>query len=466
MIRYTVLTIFCIFVVIYLWKDWYKSLCGFMVLLAISESREMPKAIFGITGLNPVNLLLFMIVIAWWLSRRREGGRWDLSSKMTWLLVIYISVIVGSVIRLLLEHKGVVVFDDYFYSGGQGVIQDSSALTFGLFVDNFINSLKYLAPALLLFTCARTESRKQWAAISLLLMYFILAVQVIKWMPLSYVLNGAELSARAARVLGREIGYFRTDLSSMLAGAGWAGLIALFLVKGKLRLMVGASSVMMMFAQALTGGRAGYIAWIVTGMVLSFARWKKFIVILPVIALMITFLIPSVYQRAMEGLGGGQEHSVTDSPDNSVDTYAMTAGRLEIWPYVVDKILDKPFFGYGSMGMQNSGLSTFLAIELKEPFPHPHNAYLRLLIDAGFVGALPIFYMFILFLRMSYRLFKSGGDKVSVSIGGMALAMIISQMVAGIGSQNFFPTEGTFGMWALIGLMLRCYTDRFGKNAL
>jgi len=118
------------------------------------------------------------------------------------------------------------------------------------------------------------------------------------------------------------------------------------------------------------------------------------------------------------------------------------------------------------MGMQNSGLSTFLAIELKEPFPHPHNAYLRLLIDAGFVGALPIFYMFILFLRMSYRLFKSGGDKVSVSIGGMALAMIISQMVAGIGSQNFFPTEGTFGMWALIGLMLRCYTDRFGKNAL
>ncbi|MBI1194378.1 MAG: hypothetical protein GC138_00825 [Gammaproteobacteria bacterium] len=466
MIRYTLLTIFCTFVVIYLWRDWYKSLCGFMVLLSISESREMPKAIFGITGLNPVNLLLFLIVIAWWLNRRREGGRWDMSSKMTWLLVFYVGVIVVSGARLLLDHSGVVGFDDYFFSGGQGAIQDSSALTFGLFVDNFINTLKYLVPGVLLFTCARSDGRKRLAAVSLLLMYFILALQVIKWMPLHYILNGAELSERAARVLGREIGYFRTDLSTMLAGAGWAGLIALFLVKGKmLRPMVGIGSVMMMFAQALTGGRAGYAAWIVTGMVLSFARWKKFLVILPIMALVIVFLVPSVYQRALEGMNE-PEQSVVDSPDETIDTYALSAGRLEIWPYVVDKILDRPFVGYGSMGMQNSGLSTFLAVELKEPFPHPHNAYLRLLIDAGVIGAVPIFYMFILFLKMSYRLFKSGGDKVSVSIGGMTLAMIISQLVAGVGSQNFFPTEGTFGMWAFIGMMSRCYIDRFGKRAM
>jgi len=426
----------------------------------------MPKAIFDVTGFNPVNILLLLITIAWWLNRRREGGRWDMPSKMTWLLVFYVSVIIVCVVRLLLDHHGVVVFDDYFFSGGQGVIQDSSALTFGLFVDNFINSLKYLVPAVLFFTCARSDDRKRLAALSLLLMYFILAVQVIKWMPLGYILNGAELSARAARVLGREIGYFRTDLSSMLAGAGWAGLIALFLVKGKfLRPMVGLGSIMMMFAQALTGGRAGYLGWIIGGMVLAFARWKKFLVVLPVMLLMITFLIPSVYQRAMEGISEPQQ-SVIDSPDESVDTYAMTAGRLEIWPFVIDKILDKPFFGYGSMGMQNSGLSTFLALELKEPFPHPHNAYLRLLFDAGIIGSVPIFYMFFLFLKMSYRLFKSGGDKVSVSIGGMTLAMIISQLVAGIGSQNFFPTEGTFGMWAFIGIMLRCYIDRYGRNSI
>ena len=45
----------------------------------------------------------------------------------------------------------------------------------------------------------------------------------------------------------------------------------------------------------------------------------------------------------------------------------------------------------------------------------------------------------------------------------MALALVLSLLVAGLGSQTFYPREGSVGMWCAIGLLLRVDRERVAR---
>ena len=63
---------------VYAWKDWFKSLCGLILLMAVIEHEDMPKTMFGIQGLNLWNILCAVILIVWLVNRSREGLKWDM----------------------------------------------------------------------------------------------------------------------------------------------------------------------------------------------------------------------------------------------------------------------------------------------------------------------------------------------------------------------------------------------------
>jgi hypothetical protein len=44
--------------------------------------------------------------------------------------------------------------------------------------------------------------------------------------------------------------------------------------------------------------------------------------------------------------------------------------------------------------------------------------------------------------------------------GGAALAMTLAYIIAAVGAQTFYPTEGSVGMWCLIALATRVAQDR------
>ena len=73
-IRITAFTLMVVGLAIYAWKDWFKSLCGLIVMMAVIQHEDMPHMMMGIQGLNPWNLLMVSIALAWLASRRREGG--------------------------------------------------------------------------------------------------------------------------------------------------------------------------------------------------------------------------------------------------------------------------------------------------------------------------------------------------------------------------------------------------------
>jgi O-antigen ligase len=100
-----------------------------------------------------------------------------------------------------------------------------------------------------------------------------------------------------------------------------------------------------------------------------------------------------------------------------------------------------------------------------ETFPHPHNAYLEILLDNGIVGFMLILPIYLVSLVQSLRLLRDRSDPLFGAVGGAAAALILGLMFASIGSQSFYAKESSVGMWAAIGLMLRVYLERARSRA-
>ncbi len=103
MIRLTLLYGFCFVLAVYAWGDWYKSLCGLILLMAVVEHPDMPKTLFGVQGLNPWNILLFIVVLSWARSRSHEGLSWDMPRHIVVLLLLYLSVVLSGFFRMMAD---------------------------------------------------------------------------------------------------------------------------------------------------------------------------------------------------------------------------------------------------------------------------------------------------------------------------------------------------------------------------
>src|SRR6266478_6930968 len=363
MIRLIFLSTAVLVVGLYAWKDWYKSLCALIVLMAFLEHPDMPRSMFGIQGLNPWNLLLLVIILAWLAQRGREGLIGHPPRTFVLLLLAFVAVVTIGFVRLMIDRQALPTDDS----------------TAGLISEYLVNTLKWIIPGLLLFDGCRSRSRFLWGVFSILSLYVLLSLQVIRWMPFDALLSQDLLARQSQKILRAETGYYRVDLSVMLAGASWALIAAQSLVVSlHRRTLVLISALSVAFAQALTGGRGGYVAWAVAGLTLTLLRWPRYLLLAPVLAIALS-LVPGVSGRILEGIVDSQ---TSGSEELDVDT--VTAGRNNIWPPVIDKIASEPIVGYGRRAMERTGLST--AIESEELVIQPHNAYLEMLLENGLVG--------------------------------------------------------------------------------
>jgi len=455
-IRLSLLWLFVAFLSVYAWRDWYKALCGLILLMAIVQHPDFPNSTAGIQGLNPWNVLLFAIVLAWLSSRAREHLVWDMPKNINWYLAIYIAVIVLSVVRALGHMDEIAAW--------QSRLATYDVTFASLLSEYIINCVKWIVPGLLLFHGCNSEKRFKLALFSLLGVYVLLAVQVIRWMPLASITGGEMMADRSLKLLSNEIGFHRVNLSMLLAGASWAIFSVRGLVTSKtLRMAVLFICGMVFFAQALTGGRMGYVTWLAIAMLFGTLKWRKMLVIGPVVVAALVMLVPAVKERLLEGFTPdtyGENRRIESHQyreGDGPDLYTVTSGRTFAWPFVFEKISEAPLVGHGREAMITTGLATFLLVEYGEGFPHPHNAYLQFLLDNGFLGTIPILLFFWVIFKYSTYLFRQKSCNECVAIGGVCLALVAALLIAGMGSQTFYPREGAVGMWCAIGLMLRVY---------
>lgn len=459
MIRTTLLWMLVLFLAGYAWKDWYKSLCGLILLVAVVQHPDFPNSVMGVHGLNPWNVLLAVVVLAWLAARRKEGLVFDAPANMTWFLLIFFFIIVVAYVRLAGNEGELAVYEGYF--GNEGPTQ------MYLFSEYIINCLKWVVPGLLLYDGCRSDSRLKLAIFVVLMMYVLLAVQVIRWMPLAMLTSGDELSERGLKILSNEVGYHRVNISMMLAGASWALYACRDFSDNKLvRLSAIFLAGILLFSLTLTGGRMGLVTWALLGVVFSIWKWRNLMLVGPAILVIIIIAVPAARERLMQGFGEGEiqtNNTIEETmyvEEGEAHWYTITSGRSFAWPFVIEKIAEAPLVGYGRDAMIRTGVAGNLWINYGEAFPHPHNSYLEWIMDNGILGAIPVFAMFFVIVGVSGRLFNDTSNVACVAVGGMSLALVLAFLIAGIGSQTFYPREGAVGMWCAIGLAFRLHTQR------
>jgi O-antigen ligase len=438
-IRIALCILLTLFFSVYAWRNYFVSLCAAILMMAIMQHPDVKdnlKSIGGIQGLNLWNFLMLNVMLAWWRDRQRQRRTWDAPRNLKRLLICYFLVVAVSVLRLLANPSG------WEVPSAGWVVSEF-----------FINSVKWVLPGIVLFDACRTRRRVVVALLMIMGLYLLLSLQIIKHLPPSYV-AADNFSHLAYKMVQDSVGYNRVTLSIMLAGASWAALAMLPLAQtSRQRYMIFALAGAITYGQALTGGRSGYLAWAAVGLILGVFRWRRILILIPIVVVAVCIFLPSVRDRML--LGSGLNGAGTD-------TYEMTSGRNIAWPYVIAKIEEGPIFGFGRDAMMTAGVFQHIMddTEQTESFPHPHNAYLEMLLDCGLVGFLVVVPFYLAVLRIGCSLFLDKSDPFCAAVGGVGCALILALLVAAMGGESFYPREGSVGMWAAMGVMVRVYMER------
>ena len=453
MIRLTLLWMFIAWVCTIAWKDWYKGVCGLIILMAVLERPDMPRSILGVPGLNPWNILLLVTICSWLLHKKREGLHGDMPQGVKNLLLLQFLLFTIGFLRIFFDGAGLEELrslQQYGYHYPTGA---------GLWNNYFINTFKWVIPGLLLYYGCNSRPRLMMALFSLLAMYLVLSILVYKAIPPWKIIDVDSLTKYAIK-LDNRVGYHRVDLSAMLAGASWAFFSVIILIRqGWQRAGLFVAGGMAILAMGLTGGRAGYMAWGMTGLVFGLFRWRKLLIIMPITILLLLIFIPQIRDRIMVGFDSTEETGYTESGDE-VDVKTLTAGRDGIWRLSLEQFREAPLFGHGRLAILRTGINRQAILEFRESFGHPHCAYIEQLIDNGVIGLGIVLLFYLAMVRKSFSLLRDNSNPLYAAVGGIALAIILTQLIASLTAQSFYPRQGVVGMWCAIGLMLRVYVER------
>ncbi len=423
---------------IYAYRNYFVSLCALLVFTAFFKHPDMPRGVMGIPGLEFWNVLLANVTLAWLMHRRHEGLVWDLPRGVKVALWLYLSVVGISFLRMLIDPT-------QYYRG----------TTTNIILDYLISPMKFLLPALILFDSARTPERMKLAMAAIMLGYFFLSLQVVRYMGL-HVYSGEELNKRGAKILQNAVGYDRVDVAMMLAGSVWAMVAFARVIEQKWKkLAVLGAAGFILFAETLTGGRGGYAACGVIGLIMCVVRWRKILPVLPVLAVIVLVVLPGMRERILHGFDKQSGNIVVEQNHSEI-----TSGRSIIWPYVIKKIEAAPIIGYGRDAMARTGLADWIYTVLGEEFGHPHNAYLEILLDDGIIGFLCIVPLYLICMKKSLGLFHDRTDVLYEAAGGIAFALLLALFLTAFGAQTLYPREDVIWMWGAIGIALRVWMQR------
>jgi hypothetical protein len=454
LIRYSLLFVAMLVVAIMTGRNWYRGLCFMLPLLAVLERPDMPREMFGIGGVNPFNIMLGIVIVAWLAQRKRDGSSWQIDSKVTLLFVVYMLILAVSTLR---EYLDLSTLQDALAYVGRSVPTKSEFL-----VEAVINTAKWVLPGLLIAVGTNSKERVRLAVIGILMTGALLSLQVLaKMMP--GLVGSQDLADRALRVLDRDLGYHRVDLAAITASMAWAFLAARPVFGRAIGQTVTIGGFLLCtLAMAATGGRAGMMSWTMCALILGFLRWRRMLLLIPVVAMLAVAVVPGLRDRLLEGFDAGGSRQQIDRrasmgaiDDSGRDRYAITSGRVIVWPMVIQQANKKAIFGHGRDAMQRTGVVARLHDELNiTTFGHPHNAFLELYLDMGLIGLIVVGWFFWILLRRSLKLFAKPPDQTTFVVASMSLSFLIVNLTASLGSQSFYPKQGATLFWIVIGLAL------------
>ena len=415
-----------------------------ILLMPFSGSRLFPHAMFGITGLNPLNLLLVGTLGSYLLQALSDGSIRRFVPPALWWLYILPVLLAGAIgLRHVDEiPPGFAVFRLIEFDDAIGYLRD-------LVVKPLLMVVFALAVAA---AVAKSEKPERF------LIPMLLSIWLMGSMVIVFVLrSGAglnQLASSTAREFLSSLGLHANDLGRLYAVA-YALLLFTWAAteQVRMRLALAASMGMIAVALLLTFSRGAFVAFVVVNVLfLVWQRSAKAFTVLGLVAAIVVLALPNaVYDRVTAGFGMGVN--------------AISAGRLEgIWLPQIPEILRSPIFGNGTGSILWSDAMREGGGVLIPAVTHPHSAYLQALQDMGMIGlTLVCAYFFHVWRGF---LAASRDPSLDATLRGFFLggaAGLASLLVGGFTDGSLAPRPEQAFLWLAIGVM---YGQRLKRQAI
>lgn len=418
----------CIFIML----DFRFGVVCLIVFMPLSASSMLPHNIGGITGLNPLNLLLVGTLVSWTLQRPPRGAPPAPAppQALFWLYVIpfLIASLVGS------QHLGEIAVR----------LRELIPLSFSNLADYLlsivIKPLFMVLFALLVAAAAARSRQPEQLIIPMLVSVWAMCLMTIGFTAVSGA-SLSDLSSSESRRLLSPLGLHANDLGRLFAIAYALMLYTFASTKdARLRVALIASMGLVVVALTLTFSRGAFFGFAVVNLLFLLSRRTPATFLLSGIVLIaFVLLLPeAVFERIATGWGKGLN--------------AISSGRIEeIWLPLLPELLRHPLFGNG-MG----------AIAWSEPMRtghiqavgHAHNAYLNAALDMGLLGLILLCAYFLHVWRGFRRL--STDPAITPTLRGFyagAAAGLVSFLLAGFFGSSLTPRPEQFFLWLAIGMM-------------
>jgi O-antigen ligase len=402
-----------------------------VLLLPISSTAVFPGSMMGITGLNPINLLLVGTLASYLLRGRLEHPGRFVPSPVLWLLVVPIAIA-----GLL----GTMHFDDIL-----PVFFDRLVVTYeswrGYLGVTVLKPVLLVLAALLVAAAVTKAKKPENFVVALAAGAVAVALLVIGYVAISDVRLSVLASPRA-RAFFSEIGAHANDFGRIFVTAYALMLFTWWESKQpRTRLALFVVICVLIIAIILTFSRNAFLGFfLVNGLFLLWKfNMKKVGWALLGLALALLFAPGAVYRRLSYGFDTG-----------SVDD--VSAGRVEgLWLPLLPETLKSPAWG---QGLDSILWADPLAIGAATMAGHPHNAYLQALLDMGLIGLA----LLLAFYWHVWKGFRALGSNpyLSPEMRGFfqgACAALVAFAAAGMTGGSLRPQPDNVLLWIAIGIM-------------
>ena len=402
-----------------------------MIMLPVEGNYLFPHSVFGLTGLNPVNVLL-AATLASYLLRGYELKRF-LPNPLVWLFVVPI-IIAG-----LIGMRHVKDIYPYFYE--ENIIHYNDEL--GYLRDVLVKPLlTMVGTAVLIATAVARAKKAENFLVPIVTGIWLMSVAAIGYVLASGVSIGS-LALPTSRLFFSGLGMHANDLGRLYAVA-YALLLFTWGETKDLRLKTVLLFTMgvLTIALILTFSRGAMTGWVLVNVL--FLVWKFNAKTLGLALLAVgagLLLMPgAVVSRMSMGLVGGG------------DMNEFSAGRVdEIWIPLLPELFKSPIWG---SGLESTTWSHALWAEQMLPVTHPHNAYMQAILDMGLVGLA----LLLAFYWHVYRTCRDLGSNayLSPTMRGFyqgVVAGLLCFIVTGFSGSSLRPTGEFAFLWIAIGMM-------------
>lgn len=384
-----------------------------LLVTPIVNVSFMPREVLGIPGLNIGNIVWLAAFGAAIFKMQTRKGTFMFSTYFSLPLFMFMLLYLIAVIRTLYD---------------QGSIQSPiyHVTTLSLILENIIKPFQLILAGWVVMAFCVIEGR----TISMQrVMYFVPLLIAPLQIYFFFLGGGSGTDYQEGRgIISTSIGYHANEL-----GAVGSYLLAFVLLLKEYKktwgiiryISIGASLLII----ALSFSRMAYLTTVVLVAIVFFKiRHKERVALVALASVVILAFSAQLASRIYFGI---------DKSQKKTDINQVSAGRIDgIWLPLMPHLFDNAVFGSGVYSILKSP-------EARRGIPtHPHNAYLQVALDMGFLGVAILLWLLARFLTLG-RNTETG-----------FMYIVICWMLMGLTGSSFYPMYANFIVWISYGFAL------------